>query len=198
MSLRFQTIRLAYENPELRAALLPLLKRKAGLEVMMAELLAESKVPKTPKGMPSEKELEKALGDFAEHVDKKDGDKKEKKARRLAFLRRLAMEHPSEKAMKQYLKEHPGADAKKHTVSESGGGGGAGPDYTDAKAVAAHAEKLEADATKKFEAGTATAQDIFDMSAFAAISQFEQMNKMEKEKNCGRRVSFGQHFFPKV
>ena len=196
MSLRAQTIRLAYENPDLRATLLPLLKRKAGLEVMMAELLAESKVPKTPKGMPSGKELEKALGDFAEHVDKKDGGKEEKKARRLAFLRRLAMEHPSEKAMKEYLKEHPGADAKKHTVSESGGGGGAGPDYTDAKAVAAHAEKLTADASKKFEAGTATAQDIFDMSVFAAISQFEQMSKMEKEKASGtyrqRLVNFTQ------
>lgn len=33
--------------------------------------------------------------------------------------RRLAMEHPSEEALKQYLHEHPKADRKKHTVRKA-------------------------------------------------------------------------------
>ena len=44
-------------------------------------------------------------------------------------LIRMAMEHASEDAMRQYFKDHPGADPKKHTVkkdseSKSGDGGG--------------------------------------------------------------------------
>jgi hypothetical protein len=34
----------------------------------------------------------------------------------LAGLQKVSMEHASEKALKQYLKDHPNADPKKHTV----------------------------------------------------------------------------------
>jgi len=46
----------------------------------------------------------------------------------LAGLKRVAMEHASEDAMKEYLKKHPGADPKNHTVkkNESGEGDGGG------------------------------------------------------------------------
>jgi len=39
-------------------------------------------------------------------------------ARRVAFRYRMAREFPSDKARKDYLQEHPGADPSKHTVSE--------------------------------------------------------------------------------
>jgi hypothetical protein len=36
----------------------------------------------------------------------------------------LAMEHPSEEARRDYLKDHPGADPRNHTVDKSKGDGG--------------------------------------------------------------------------
>lgn len=39
---------------------------------------------------------------------------------RSAVLEILGMEHPSEEARKQYLKDHPGADPKNHTVKDKG------------------------------------------------------------------------------
>lgn len=39
---------------------------------------------------------------------------------------RVAMEHPSEEARKKYLKEHPKADPKNHTVKKPSGGGSGG------------------------------------------------------------------------
>lgn len=45
----------------------------------------------------------------------------------LRFADRLSMEHPSEEAKKNYLKEHPNADPSNHKVKQrsEGGGGGA-------------------------------------------------------------------------
>lgn len=46
----------------------------------------------------------------------------------LAGLQKVSMEHASEEARKQYLKDHPKADPKNHTVGKgNGGGGGAKP-----------------------------------------------------------------------
>ena len=39
----------------------------------------------------------------------------------LAGLQKVSMEHASEKALKQYLKDHPNADPKNHTVNEDKG-----------------------------------------------------------------------------
>lgn len=48
-------------------------------------------------------------------------------ARKVA--QKFAMEHPSDQARKEYLKDHPGADPKNHTVKKDEGGsaGGASP-----------------------------------------------------------------------
>jgi hypothetical protein len=51
----------------------------------------------------------------------------------LEGLLKVGMEHSSEEARKKYLKEHPGADPKNHTVSDGGGkdkGGGGMDDPT--------------------------------------------------------------------
>lgn len=40
------------------------------------------------------------------------------------FVERYGMEHPSEEARKNYLKDHPNAEPRNHTVQKSNGGGG--------------------------------------------------------------------------
>lgn len=42
------------------------------------------------------------------------------------FAERHGMEHPSDDARKQYLKDHPNADPKNHTVKKTDGGGSGG------------------------------------------------------------------------
>jgi len=71
--------------------------------------------------------------------------------RRLAELRQAragkqAMEFSSPEALKEYLKEHPGADKSKHTVTkgEEGGGGGKKDDEGDKKPVALSREGYKA------------------------------------------------------
>lgn len=65
------------------------------------------------------------------------------RARRVAARFLVAMEHPSEEARRNYLKDHPKAEPSQHTVKKtdkpSGGGGG------DAKGVHKMMDALHAD-----------------------------------------------------
>lgn len=51
------------------------------------------------------------------------------------FAERFGMEHPSDDARKQYLKDHPNADPKNHTVKKTDGGGGGGDSRATAPLV---------------------------------------------------------------
>lgn len=63
----------------------------------------------------------------------------------------LATEHPSEEARKDYLKDHPGADPKNHTVKKDDGGSKKAPDSSgDLKSKADKAHKMMDDLTKDF------------------------------------------------
>lgn len=73
---------------------------------------------------------------------------------KFAAVRRMAMEFDTEDALKQYLKEHPGADKSKHTVKKPGGGGEKKDDEGDSKPVSMSREgyKAIAEALDGFEA----------------------------------------------
>lgn len=65
------------------------------------------------------------------------------------FVERVGMEHPSEEARKTYLKDHPDADPKNHSVKkDKGGGGGSGG---GAEADVSKAESRSKETTKHFE-----------------------------------------------
>jgi hypothetical protein len=55
------------------------------------------------------------------------------------FAERHGMEHPSDDARKQYLKDHPNADPSNHTVKKNDDGGGGGESKASPKGGEVHA-----------------------------------------------------------
>ena len=153
--LRKAIIKLAKRNPELRKDLLPLIRRTA----------KEAPSVKAPSLEDFKKDLKSVL--------EGKGKEKEKEGK-------TAMEHPSEDALKKYLKEHPGADPKNHTVSEGGGKGkGKKEKGEDLKKKS---ERLEASWVKKFEAGEATVKDMTHAVAASLLMKFDASSPEERKE----------------
>lgn len=121
MNLRTAFIRIAHENPETRTTLLPLVKQADKWETL-------------PKGWTDEslkKFWDKITGDVKHKVTKCIKEMEGKFDDPGAFCAsladrvdpgwrsRTAMEHTSPEALKEYLKEHPNADPKNHTVKKA-------------------------------------------------------------------------------
>jgi len=69
----------------------------------------------------------------------------------LRVLNRYAMEHPSEKARKEYLHEHPRADPKNHQVAKPDGGKSKGDGPAKGKKTRAEASKAMQESTEDFD-----------------------------------------------
>lgn len=99
--------------------------------------------------------------------------------------RKLAMEHATPGAKKKYLKEHPDADPKNHTVSKgkgSGGGGGASRKQETDKLLKEYGTKpgLERKVKELKEDAQALDRLEQDYSQLPADEHYSMQSKIEK------------------
>lgn len=102
----------------------------------------------------------------------------------------LATEHPSEEARRDYLKNHPGADPKNHTVKKDDGGGKKAPEGGgDLKSKADKAHKMMDDLAKDFSLDKGDVAGLkADIDKALKSGDEKKLQKLKEEIETWRRT----------
>lgn len=102
-------------------------------------------------------------------------------ARRVVARYKGAMEHPSEEARKEYLKEHPQADPSNHTVTKHEGEGGAAEEEPEGKEKKPKEKPSTGNRAKAFFKGLSDKAKAFVTSSSAGVQKFVSDSEHRKQ-----------------
>jgi hypothetical protein len=102
-------------------------------------------------------------------------------ARRVVARYKGAMEHPSEEARKEYLKEHPQADPSNHTVTKHEDEGGAAEEEPEGKEKKPKEKPSAGNRAKAFFKGLSDKAKAFVTSSSAEVQKFVSDSEHRKQ-----------------